>query len=65
MEHQLHQLGRGISGMAWAMGGQVGGPVVDNVQALADELAAWMGVGSVVVKGSRALPAELVVAEQE
>jgi hypothetical protein len=27
------------------------------VQSLADEVAAWMGVGDVVLKGNRALPA--------
>ena len=57
---QLHQLGKGIGNMAWALGGQVGGPVTDNVQGLADEVAAWMGVGNVVIKGGRALPADLV-----
>lgn len=60
VEQQLHQLGKSIDNMAWALGGQVGGPVTDNVQGLADEVAAWMGVGNVVVKGGRALPADLV-----
>lgn len=36
---------------------QASGPVTQSVQALADEVAAWMGVGDVVVKGRRALPA--------
>jgi hypothetical protein len=34
-----------------------GSGVAASVQALADEVAAWMGVGDVVVKGRRALPA--------
>jgi hypothetical protein len=33
------------------------GSVTDSVQGLADEVAAWMGVGDVVLKGRRALPA--------
>ena len=36
---------------------QASGPVTQSVQGLADEVAAWMGVGDVVVKGRRALPA--------
>jgi hypothetical protein len=40
---------------------QKGGPAADSVQALADEVAAWMGVGGVVTQGSKALPASVVV----
>lgn len=36
---------------------QASGPVNESVQGLADEVAGWMGVGDVVVKGRRALPA--------
>lgn len=36
---------------------QAPGSVAESVQGLADEVAAWMGVGDVVVKGRRALPA--------
>lgn len=36
---------------------QGGGPVADSVQSLADEVAAWLGVGDVMVKRGRALPA--------
>ena len=35
---------------------QVGGPVTDGMQGLADEVAAWMG-GAVAMSGPRALPA--------
>lgn len=52
----LEELGKGVVNMAGMFGGTVGGPVTDNVQALADEVAAWMGVGGVVASGSRALP---------
>jgi hypothetical protein len=57
----LDDLSKGVTNMAAMMGGQVGGPVTDGMQALADEVAAWMGVGDVVVKGGRALPAHIVV----
>ena len=30
------------------LGGNVGGPITDEVQALGDEIASWMGVGNVV-----------------
>lgn len=50
--------GGGGSGGAGAAGG---GPVADSIQALADEVAAFMGVGGVVTQGSRALPAAVVV----
>eukprot|EP00198_Chlamydomonas_reinhardtii_P010995 XP_001700332.1 predicted protein [Chlamydomonas reinhardtii] len=44
----------GVSGM---LGGQVGGPLTDSMQGLADEVAAWMGSGAVAMSGTRALPA--------
>ncbi len=49
-----------VSDMASVFGGQVGGPVADGMQALADEVAAWMGVNGVVVSGVKALPATAV-----
>ena len=51
----IEDLGLGVTEMAPSMGGQVGGPVADNVQVLADEVAAWMGVGQVVVSGTRSV----------
>lgn len=41
------------------------GPVSDSTQSLADEIAAWMGVGDVVVKGRRALPASAISRNQQ
>ncbi|KIZ06343.1 hypothetical protein MNEG_1607 [Monoraphidium neglectum] len=38
-----------------------GGPGAESIQLLADEVAAWMGVGGVVTQGSKALPASVVV----
>jgi hypothetical protein len=35
--------------------------MADSVQALADEVAAWMSIGGVVTQGSKALPASVVV----
>lgn len=52
----LEELSRGVTNMAGAFGGQVGGPVTDGMQGLADEVAAWMG-GAVAMSGPRALPA--------
>lgn len=46
-----------MTSMSSAFGGQVGGPVTDGMQALADEVAAWMGSGAVAMSGTRALPA--------
>jgi hypothetical protein len=51
----IEDLGRGVSSLASNMGGQVGGPVADSVQVMADDIAAWMGVGQVVNSGSKAL----------
>jgi hypothetical protein len=44
---------------AGVLGGTTGGPITDSVTTLADEIAAWMGVGGVFVSGgnARALPA--------
>ncbi len=36
---------------------RTGGPLTDNMQGLADELAAWMGTGAAVISGTKALPA--------
>jgi hypothetical protein len=43
--------------MSSMFGGQVGGPLTDSMQSLADEVAAWMGSGAVTMSGTRALPA--------
>lgn len=59
----LEELSKGVTGAASAFGGQVGGPVTDDVQELADEVAAWMGVGHVVVMGNKALPAAMAVGQ--
>ncbi|GLC38392.1 hypothetical protein PLESTB_001582700 [Pleodorina starrii] len=53
----LEELSRGVVGMSSMFGGQVGGPVTDSMQSLADEVAAWMGSGAVAMSGTRALPA--------
>ncbi|KAG2486357.1 hypothetical protein HYH03_014938 [Edaphochlamys debaryana] len=53
----LEELSRGVVGFSGMLGGQVGGPVTDSMQALADECAAWMGSGAVTMSGTRALPA--------
>lgn len=53
----LGDLSKGVQDMASMIGGQVPGSAAESVQGLADEVAAWMGVGDVVVKGRRALPA--------
>ncbi|KAI8475731.1 MAG: hypothetical protein J3K34DRAFT_403441 [Monoraphidium minutum] len=60
---QLEGLQKGVSSLADMIGtGQGGGGLgADSVQALADEIAAFMGVGGVVTQGSKALPASLVV----
>ncbi|GBF91540.1 hypothetical protein Rsub_04280 [Raphidocelis subcapitata] len=57
----LEDLRKGLGSLADMLGGQTGGPMADSVQALADEVAAWMGVGGVVTQGSKALPASVVV----
>ena len=53
----LNETSKGVTNMAGVFGGQVGGPVTDHMQSLADEVAAWMGTGAVVRSGTRALPA--------
>lgn len=53
----LNDASKGVSSMADMLGGQVGGPVTDSMQSLADEVAAWVGTGAVVRSGTRALPA--------
>lgn len=40
--------------MSSIAGGVAGGPITDSARELADEIAAWMGVGGVVVSGGRA-----------
>ncbi|KAG2422465.1 hypothetical protein HXX76_015989 [Chlamydomonas incerta] len=53
----LEELSRGVVGVSGMLGGQVGGPLTDSMQGLADEVAAWMGSGAVAMSGTRALPA--------
>ncbi|KXZ42420.1 hypothetical protein GPECTOR_149g30 [Gonium pectorale] len=53
----LEELSRGVVGISSMLGGQVGGPVTDGMQSLADEVAAWCGSGAVAMSGTRALPA--------
>lgn len=52
----LKEFGRQVENMSSAVGGTTGGPITDGAQSLADEVAAWMGVGNVVSRGGRALP---------
>lgn len=52
----LEELARGVGGMATIFGGQVGGPVTDSMQSLADEVAAWLGSGAVVASANRPVP---------
>ena len=55
MEGPLKDMGRQVSEMSSMVGGVTGGPITDSAQALADEVAAWMGVGGIVISGRRAL----------
>jgi hypothetical protein len=55
-EGPLKDLSRQVDGFSSVVGGTTGGPVTDSAQALADEVAAWMGVGHVSLRGGRALP---------
>jgi hypothetical protein len=59
MEAPLKKFGRQVQEAATAFGGTSGGPITDIVTSLADEIAAWIGVGNVVMSGvhARALPA--------
>ncbi len=43
---------------------QVGGPVADSMQNLADEVAAWIGTGAAVISGTRALPVTSVYSDR-
>jgi len=54
----LTELSKGVSGMASFFGGEVGGPLTDSMQSLADEVASFIGTGSAVISGGRALPAK-------
>lgn len=53
----LTQASQAVSNMAGMLGGQVGGPVTDSMQNLADEVATFIGTNAVVRSGTRALPA--------
>eukprot|EP00882_Tetradesmus_deserticola_P008713 GHRQ01009189.1.p1 GENE.GHRQ01009189.1~~GHRQ01009189.1.p1 ORF type:complete len:196 (+),score=75.78 GHRQ01009189.1:302-889(+) len=56
----LADLSKGVSSMAGMLTPELSGPSTSSAQELADEIAAWMGVRDVVVKGRRALPASAV-----
>eukprot|EP00775_Hariotina_reticulata_P008585 gene8585-8767_t len=61
----LEDLSKGVSNVANMFGSQAGGDdgaaaAADSVRQLADEVAAWMGIGDVVVKGKRAIPASVL-----
>ncbi|KAL6755697.1 hypothetical protein V8C86DRAFT_2671657 [Haematococcus lacustris] len=60
----LAELSKGVVGFASTLGGEVGGPVTDSMQGLADEVAAWIGTGEAVLSGSRALPARSVFTDR-
>lgn len=53
---QLREFAEGVSGMADAVGGSISGPAVQNMQALADDIAAWMGVPDLRPTPAFALP---------
>lgn len=59
----LTDASRGVTNMAGLLGGQVGGPVTDAMQSLADEVASFIGTGAVVKSGTRALPASNLYAQ--
>uniref|UniRef100_A0A383W0Y9 Uncharacterized protein n=1 Tax=Tetradesmus obliquus TaxID=3088 RepID=A0A383W0Y9_TETOB len=56
----LADLSKGVSNMASMLNAEPNGQASSSAQELADEVAAWMGVGDVVVKGRRALPASAI-----
>ncbi|WIA35548.1 hypothetical protein OEZ86_003973 [Tetradesmus obliquus] len=56
----LADLSKGVSNMASMLNAEPNGQAASSAQELADEVAAWMGVGDVVVKGRRALPASAI-----
>ncbi|KAG1660208.1 hypothetical protein FOA52_005077 [Chlamydomonas sp. UWO 241] len=60
----LNQASKGVTGLAPLMGGEVGGPVTDGMQSLADEVATFVGTSSVYRAGTRALPAAAVARQQ-
>lgn len=43
-----------VGGVSSIAGGTAGGPMTDSARELADEIAAWMGVGGVFVSGGKA-----------
>lgn len=53
----LNDASRGVTNIAGMLGGQVGGPVTDSMQSLADEVASFIGAGTVVKSGTRSMPA--------
>jgi hypothetical protein len=44
----LHNFANIVNESSSVLGGTVGGPITDEVQVVADEVACWMGVGGVV-----------------
>jgi hypothetical protein len=53
----LNDASRGVTNIAGMLGGQVGGPLTDSMQSLADEVASFIGAGAVVKSGTRSMPA--------
>lgn len=53
----LNDASRGVTNIAGMLGGQVGGPLTDSMQSLADEVASFIGSGAVVKSGTRSVPA--------
>lgn len=50
----LKNAGKQVDGASSIAGGVAGGPITDSARELADEVAAWMGVGGVFVSGGKA-----------
>jgi len=61
----LDRASKGVIGLAPMMGGEVGGPVTDGMQSLADEVATFVGTSSVYRAGTRALPAASISRQQQ
>ena len=52
----LRDFGKQVSSMSSAVGGADGRSPTEIMQELADEVAAWMGVGGVIPTSGRVLP---------
>eukprot|EP00892_Ulva_mutabilis_P006454 jgi/Ulvmu1/4180/UM019_0159.1 len=51
----LKSAGKQVGSMSTVAGGVGGGPITDSAQELADEMAAWMGVGGAFMRGGKAV----------